>query len=133
MILDGFGPDASVLLVAGALGGLVRGLVSLRAKSSSGPLTTSVIQAVAVDIVTSIVIGSMFSLFLSQYAMLVVGPVLENVNAGTVPKVATSGFVAGLIGIAIITYILDLADKRAKLKAAEASSPPATLPGGTTP
>jgi len=125
MILDAFGPDASALLMSGALGGFVRGMVVLRSKAVGGELalTVQAITPVAVDIVTSTVIGSTCALFFSQTAFSFIGPMLEQVNAGSVPKIVTSGFIAGMGGITIITTALDFVDARAKLKAKAGETP----------
>lgn len=131
MILDAFGPDASALLVAGALGGLTRGMIVLRAKAAAGPLTATVITSLAIDISTSIVIGSMSSLFLSNVAMGLLGPALDMLHLDPAPKVITSGFVAGLGGITLIGTVLDFIDIRSKLKSQQAAqqAPDPTIGG----
>jgi hypothetical protein len=130
MILDAFGPDAPALIIAGSLGGLMRGLIALRRKAAAGPLTTADINALAIDISTSVVIGAMSSLFLSSEVNAVVGPGLDMIHVDAGPKVLTSGFLAGLGGIAIIGYVLDFIDIRAKLKTQQAANPPAPVEEG---
>jgi hypothetical protein len=59
MILDAFGIEAAgPLLAAGALGGLVRGIVVFRSVIAKGPVTTAIAVATVFDTGTSIVIGA---------------------------------------------------------------------------
>lgn len=116
IFLEAFGANAGPLLVAGALGGLARGLLSLRKAYASGPVTSVALIAILVDMGTSIVLGSLVSLFLSGTASTVLGPILDLIHVDADAKSTTSGFVAGLGAISILGFINDTITNRAKLK-----------------
>lgn len=109
--------NAIPLLVAGALGGLVRGLLILRTRwPSTGSISAIELTAIGIDVATSVIIGSLFSLFLSGAADSIIGPGLDILHVDEASKVTTSGFLAGIGGISIGGYVFDLFNARAKLK-----------------
>lgn len=108
MILDAFGDDAVPLLVAGALGGMVRGLIVLRGViAKGGPVTRQVLINTLFDTGTSIVIGACISLFLHGFAETLTDPLLNFTTADAATKTLTSGFVAGFGCIAISGVLWD--------------------------
>jgi len=118
-MITSFGPDAVALLVAGALGGLVRGLVALRKAISSWPIAGPALTVLGIDIGTSIVIGSLVSLFLHGFALTVVGGGLDLIHVDPDAKDTTAGFIAGLIAITMVGFFTDTATKFSQLKASQ--------------
>lgn len=127
MTLDAFGAQAGPLLVAGALGGLARGLLALRKAYAAGPVTKAALVAIGVDMGTAIALGSLVSLFLSGAVSTVLGPGLDLIHVDPGAKDTTSGFLAGIGAISILGFITDTFAARAKLKQ---DAPPQ---GGTPP
>lgn len=108
MILDAFGPDAGPLLAAGALGGLVRGLVVFRGVYAKGPVTQQVLVATGLDMATSIIIGAIISMFLHGAGEAVLNlPVLNGIALEGTARTATAGFLAGFGSIAIAGAVWD--------------------------
>lgn len=116
MIFDAFSPLAVPLLIAGGLGGLVRGLIAFRTAAKLG-VTAPVLVAASVDTITSMIIGACTSLFLHEEAKALFGGIFDAVNADEPGRVLTSGFVTGIGCIVIIGAVTDFIGVRlAKLK-----------------
>lgn len=122
MILDSFGPDAGPLLVAGSLGGLVRGLIVLRSVMAKGGVTRQVIVNTSFDTGTSIVIGACISLFLHDWVQTLIDPLLNITTADIGARALTSGFVGGFGCIALAGLLWDFFSGLKK------PSPPAAPP-----
>lgn len=115
-MFEAFGA-AVPLLVAGALGGLVRGLLALRKAFASGSIAGPALTVLGIDIVTSIIIGSVVSLYLHDLALAIFGAGLDFIHVDPGAKVTTAGFIAGLVAITLVGFITDTVTKRAELKA----------------
>lgn len=122
MILDAFGPDAAPLLVSGALGGLVRGLIVLRNVIAKGAVTRLVLITTGFDTGTSIVIGACISLFLHDWVQTLIDPLLNITTADLGARALTSGFVGGFGCIALAGLLWDFFSGLKK------PSPPAVAP-----
>jgi len=108
VILDAFGPDSGPLLAAGALGGLVRGLVVFRSVLAKGPVTRAIALASLLDTGTSVIIGAIIALFLHGTGEAVLElPVLNQIVLEGTARTATSGFLAGFGSIAIAGAVWD--------------------------
>lgn len=133
MILDAFGPDAGPLLAAGALGGLVRGLVVFRRVYAKGLVTTDVLIATGIDMGTSIIIGAIISMFLHGAGEAVLRlPILNEVALEGTARTATAGFLAGFGSIAIAGAVWDFfssVDFIGMFKRTPPPTPPANQPG----
>lgn len=135
MILDAFGSDAGPLLVAGALGGLVRGLIVFRSVIAKGPVTRQIAAATAIDTGTSIIIGAIIALFLHGAGEAVLNlPVLNQVVLEGTARTATAGFLAGFGSIAIAGAVWDFfsgVDFSGLFKRKDAPPPPPVNQPGT--
>ncbi len=135
MVLDAFGSDAGPLLVAGALGGLVRGLVVFRSVYAKGPVTHQVLIGTALDMGTSIIIGAIISMFLHGAGEAVLNlPVLNQVVLEGTARTATAGFLAGFGSIAIAGAVWDFfsgVDFSGLFKRKDAPPPPPVNQPGT--
>lgn len=135
MILDAFGPDAVPLLVAGSLGGLVRGLIVFRSVIAKGPVTRQIAFATAIDTGTSIIIGAIIAMFFHGVGEAVLDlPVLNQVVLEGTARTATDGFLAGFGCIAIAGAFWDFfsgVDFGALFKRKDAPPPPPVNQPGT--
>lgn len=94
--------DALPLLIAGGLGGLVRGLVVFRSAVAKGPVTQQTVINTMWDTGTSVTIGAIISLFLHGIGGAVLDlPILNQVAIEGTARTATEGFIAGFGGIAV--------------------------------
>ncbi len=108
MILDAFGDQAGPLLVAGALGGLVRGLVVFRSVIAKGPVTWPVAIATALDTSTSVIIGAIISMFFHGLGEAVLDiPGFNQIVLEGTARTVTTGFIAGFGCIAIAGFLWD--------------------------
>lgn len=126
MILPTISPDAVTLLLSGASGGLLRGLVVLRSKLlAAGGFTSAAFINLGIDMATSIVIGALFAVGGSKITVSVVGPLLA-LTGNTIDwstSLWTTGFVSGVVGIALATALMEVTGNLKFLKP----------PGGGTP
>lgn len=114
MTLQAFGSDATTLLVTGGAGGLVRGLIVLR-KLLGTTITSQALITTGLDMGTSVIIGAIFAVFGSQITIFLVTEYLP-ANPDQTFRVATAGFLSGLLGITIATFIVDTKANFTKLK-----------------
>lgn len=104
MILDAFGPDALPLLMAGGFGGLCRGVVAFDPKAFS--------RATVIEITRAIIVGSGCSLFAHGIVLAFAGGWFEALHIEPGTELGLSGFVAGIIGISIVSGLVTYANNR---------------------
>lgn len=96
----GIGTDKSQLLLAGALGGMVRWL-TLRSHWSDGLI--------------AIVVGAICALYVSPLALPAMTPFLGNLGVPAESSSGLAGFLIGLGGITVSGLIMDIWRARRKL------------------
>jgi hypothetical protein len=112
----GLGLEKTQLVVAGALGGLVRWL-TLRDHWLDGLI--------------SVVVGAICSLYLGPLALPALTPLLGNVGMPGESVTGLSGFLVGIGGITASGFFIDLWRARRRMLKQQRSEPPFT--GGEAP
>ncbi len=98
-----FGPDGRVA-VAGAMGGLVRWLT---------------LKSSWVDGMVSIIVGAICAVYLGPLALPLVEATLGKIVLEDASRAAFSGFIIGLGGIALASFVMDVLSARFRSKKQE--------------